>query len=182
MSIRKLGVSFEGAQKTDQAQKQADQDKSVQQQKEAQERIFNEQRENLQKQNDQKLLEQRSFLQKQRAEKKRLNQLNQQKSRGNTDMVTTPAGVTSPIPQGSVGPHPTRAPGMQYNDGNGGHGFKSTVADVRIMSDNSSSTSNKNHRERTIYYDKTGRPVDPYTGQSHDKSKTHQFHDKKRGV
>jgi hypothetical protein len=55
MSIRKLGVSFEGAQKIDQTQRQADQDKSVQQQKESQERIFNEQRENLQRQNDQKL-------------------------------------------------------------------------------------------------------------------------------
>lgn len=182
MSIRKLGVSFEGAQKTDQSQRQAEQDKSVQQQKEAQERIFNEQRETIQRQNEQKLLEQRHFLKKQQAEKERLQSLESGTTGKNEDlMVSSSVGYTSPVPSGAEGPFLTRAPGSEYRGGYGGNSLPDCVANLRIMDDNSQVTGNPNHRQRSIYTNKFGQPINPETGKPDRANKTHLYHDITKG-
>ncbi len=56
--------------------------------------------------------------------------------RGAPDFVVTPKGEAIPVPSGATGPTPTRAPGVQYTGGSGGHGLDSRVpvsASWRVM-------------------------------------------------
>jgi TolA-binding protein len=183
MTKNKAGVTFEGAQ-VNYLEGQRLSNERAQKQQIAQQRIMQEQRlaqermENERLRKDQLLLGEREVFKRQREEAVRLQKLQEQRSSQNTDMVASSSGIISPVPYGANGPYPTKAPGIEYQGGSGGSILHSSVANLRIMYDNSENTGNPNHRARTIYSNNFGQAVDPITGQSNDKSKTHIFHDK----
>lgn len=90
------------------------------------------------------------------------------------DFVVGPSGYVSPVPTGAVGPYPTRAPGMSFENGSGGHGFDERTSNVRIMD------ANANQPARTVYENRTGQRVDPFTGRTISAShpKGHFYHDR----
>ncbi len=70
-------------------------------------------------------------------------------------------GAFSPlIPEGAVGPLPTRAPGFQYVGGRGGSGLHPNVTGVRFMD------ATNHHASPRVYMNDAGQTVDPFTGRT----------------
>lgn len=80
-------------------------------------------------------------------------------SRG-PSFVAASDGTVFPVPRGAIGPTPTRAPGMQFTGGSGGHGLDPRVSGVRFMD------ANANQGARAVYMNQTGQTVDPLTGRT----------------
>ena len=76
------------------------------------------------------------------------------------DFVVTPRGEAIRVPIGATGPTSTRASGVQYTGGAGGHGLDSRVSGVRIMEGNA------NQGPRAVYMNSSGQTVKPATGRT----------------
>ena len=77
-----------------------------------------------------------------------------------TSFIGFEDGPPAIVPGGAKGPIPTRAPGMQYTDGAGGHGLDPQVAGVRVMDETTQ------HPPRVVYMNKQGQSVNPLTGET----------------
>jgi hypothetical protein len=66
-------------------------------------------------------------------------------------------GNVFPLPQGALGPFPTRGPGVQYIGGSGGNGLPSSVNRVRFMDET------HYHPKRVVYMN-NNQTVSPTTG------------------
>ncbi len=77
-----------------------------------------------------------------------------------TSFIGFPDSSPAVVPEGAEGPIPTRAPGMQYLDGSGGHGLDPRVTGVRIMDETPQNPA------RVVYMNHQGQTVNPFTGQT----------------
>ncbi len=85
-------------------------------------------------------------------------------SRGTDAAVRSPSfivnsrGTAVPVPKGATGPHPTRASGVQFTGGSGGHGMHPNTNGVRYMD------ATAHHSERVVYMNGEGQTINPQTG------------------
>ena len=76
------------------------------------------------------------------------------------NFIAAADGSVFPVPQGATGPLATRAPGMQFIGGSGGHGLDARVMGVRFMD------ANAKQGARAVYMNQAGQTVNPYTGRT----------------
>ena len=72
--------------------------------------------------------------------------------------LASSSGYTTPVPTNAIGPYATRAPGVMFKGGAGGHGFDIRTTDVRVMD------ANWNQGNRTLYENIRKQILDPFSG------------------
>jgi hypothetical protein len=159
----KGGVTLRGANVTYQSRQEAANEKVLQEQRTRQEAMQQEQRLSADIKNQEKRQEEKHDADKRRIELEIQERVKKEFSKRNhgrgPDALSYDQGNMFPIPEGAVGPIPTRkGDGIQYRCGSGGNGLHENTYGVRFHYEG------KYHPERVIYFNKHNQTIDPTTG------------------